>query len=267
LQAVNPALVVTSITGAEGALATLPGFDPIYQARSGFMVAQGGHGEPVFHMIPYNDYCAGTLAALATVAALVARERRGRGQRVRASLMRTALVAQAAHMHESRPGGRDHLGPSAARRLYACADGWVCVAAQDARDAARLSSFAGVPIAIDAPPDGREAARIADALSACAREAALAALATSSVPAAPCLGFRELLDDPHVRANGMLVTLDDPVLGAVTLGGPLVDFERTPIRYRRLGPAHGAHSREVLGEAGYDDARITALATAGIIRA
>ncbi len=87
------------------------------------------------------------------------------------------------------------------------------------------------------------------------------------MPAAPCLGFADLLDDPHVHANGMLVTLDDPVLGAVTLGGPLVDFERTPIRYCRLGPGHGAHTREVLGEVGYDDARIDALAAAGIVRA
>jgi crotonobetainyl-CoA:carnitine CoA-transferase CaiB-like acyl-CoA transferase len=65
----------------------------------------------------------------------------------------------------------------------------------------------------------------------------------------------------------MLVTLDDPVLGAVTLGGPLVDFERTPIRYRRTGPGHGAHSREVLAEIGYGEARIAALAAAGIVRA
>jgi crotonobetainyl-CoA:carnitine CoA-transferase CaiB-like acyl-CoA transferase len=55
-----------------GALASLPGFDP-FQARSGLMLAQGGD-EPVFHMIAYNDYMAGTLGT-ATVAALVARER------------------------------------------------------------------------------------------------------------------------------------------------------------------------------------------------
>jgi crotonobetainyl-CoA:carnitine CoA-transferase CaiB-like acyl-CoA transferase len=267
LQAANRALVVVSITGAEGSLATLPGFDPIYQARSGFMVAQGGRGEPVFHMIPYNDYCAGTLAALATVAALAARERRGRGQRVQASLMRTALVAQAAHMHETRPGGRDHLGPSAARRLYGCADGWICIATENAAGAARLSSLAGADVAFDAPADGPEAARIAAALGAAPRAEALATLAAAGVPAAPCLGFADLLDDPHVHANGMLVTLDDPVLGAVTLGGPLVDFERTPIRYRRTGPGHGAHSREVLAEIGYAEARIAALAAAGIVRA
>jgi crotonobetainyl-CoA:carnitine CoA-transferase CaiB-like acyl-CoA transferase len=267
LRVVNPALVFVSITGAEGALATLPGFDPIFQARSGFMTAQGGDGEPVFHMIPYNDYSAGTLGALATVAALVARERDGRGQRVCTSLMRTALVDQAAHMGDPRPGGRDHVGPSAARRLYGCADGWLCIASQGAADARGLARLAGMDVAHAAAPDGLEAARLAAALAGLARADALARLAELGVPAAPCLGFADLLADAHVHANGMLVTLDDPALGAVTLGGPLVDFERTPIRYRRSGPGHGAHSREVLTEIGYDPARIAALVAAGVVRA
>jgi crotonobetainyl-CoA:carnitine CoA-transferase CaiB-like acyl-CoA transferase len=267
LRAVNPALVLTSITGAEGPLATLPGFDPLFQARSGFMVAQGGAGEPVFHMIPYNDYSAGTLGALASVVALVARERTRRGQRVETSLMRTALVDQAAHMDDPRPGGRDHLGPRAARRLYACADGWLCVAAQDDVHARALGTLAGAALGLDAPADGSEATALAKALAPLARGDALARLAAAGVPAAPCLAFAEMLADEHLRANGMFVTMDDATLGSVTIGGPLVDFGRTPIAYRRLGPAHGAHSREVLAEAGYDDARIARLVAAGIVRA
>src|SRR5439155_8468610 len=143
LQAANPRLVHTSITGfgSSGPLAALPGFDPVFQARSGLVAAQGGADEPVLHVIAYNDYCAGALGALATVAALLARERTGRGQRVDVSLFRTAFVAQAAEMidYRGRPafpaGGRDYLGPAAARRLYACRDGWLCVAAQDAAQA------------------------------------------------------------------------------------------------------------------------------------
>jgi len=267
LRAVNPALVFVSITGAEGELATLPGFDPIFQARSGFMTAQGGQGEPVFHMIPYNDYSAGTLGALATVAALVARERDGCGRRVRTSLMRTALVDQAAHMTDLRPGGRDHLGPSAARRLYACGDGWLCIATQGDGDARGLATLAGVEVPSSAAADGPEAARLAAALADLARDDALNRLAALGVPSAPCLAFTDLLSDAHVQANGMFVTLDDPVLGAVTLGGPLIDLERTPIRYRRPGPGHGAHSHEVLAEVGYDATRIASLVAAGVVRA
>ncbi len=63
LSAENPRLVHTSITGygTTGPLACLPGFDPVFQARSGLMLAQGGD-EPVFHMIAYNDYWRGRSA-------------------------------------------------------------------------------------------------------------------------------------------------------------------------------------------------------------
>jgi crotonobetainyl-CoA:carnitine CoA-transferase CaiB-like acyl-CoA transferase len=266
LRAINPALVSTSIRGAEGSLDRLPGFDPIFQARSGFMVAQGGQGEPVFHMVPYNDYSAGTLAAVGTVAALVARERCGRGQRVEASLMRTALVDQAAHMTDVRPGGRDFLGPHAARRLYACDGGWISVAAQDDEQARVLGGLANVSLGAGARADGPEADAIAATLARLGRDEVLARLASLGVPAAPCLAFAEMVADEHLRANGMFVTMEDAALGPVTIGGPLVDFDETPVRYHRLGPAQGEHSRQVLGEAGYDDARIEALVASGAVR-
>ena len=44
-------------------------------------------------------------------------------------------------------------------------------------------------------------------------------------------------------------------------------FDATPIRYRRLGPGHGAHSREILAEAAFDPARIAALVAAGVVKA
>src|SRR5262249_34260729 len=60
LAALNSRLIHTSITGygSTGPLASLPGFDPIFQARSGLMLAQGGD-EPVFHMVAFTDHMAG----------------------------------------------------------------------------------------------------------------------------------------------------------------------------------------------------------------
>ncbi|MGH7895496.1 MAG: CoA transferase, partial [Candidatus Binatia bacterium] len=266
LEAVNPGLVLVSVTGAEGPLAPLPGFDPIFQARSGFMTAQGGSDEPVFHTIAYNDYSAGALGAFATVSALVARERTQRGQRVEASLMRTALVDQAAHMTDGSGGGRDYVGPSAARRIYRCADDWLCVATNTEAQARAFGSLGGVGLSAGAPAAGPEASRLASRLSELPRAEVLGRLEDLGVPAAPCLTFPAMVDDEHLRANGMFVTQDDPVLGPVTLGGPLIDLSHTPIAYRRLGPGLGAHSREVLAEIGYDEARIEALVRAGVVR-
>src|SRR3989442_360708 len=167
LAALNARLVHTSITGygPAGPLAGLPGFDPIFPARPALAPAQSGDDAPLLHMIAYNDYCAGALGALATVAALTARERTGRGQRVDVSLFRTAFAAQAAQMilFPGRPpdprGGRDHLGPAAGRRLYACLDGWLCVAAGSEAEAAALGGVAGVARAPGGPPPGAPAAQ------------------------------------------------------------------------------------------------------------
>jgi len=107
---------------------------------------------------------------------------------------------------------------------------------------------------------------VAAALAGRTRGDALAALSAAGVSAAPCLGFADLLVDPHLAANGLFVTMPDRH-SVRSRSGPLVDLRRRPSRYRRLAPGHGAHSREVLGELGYDEARVAALLAAGVVRA
>jgi len=273
LRAANPRLVHTAITGygATGALAALPGFDPVFQARSGLMHAQGGPDAPVLHMVAYNDYCAGALGALATVAALVARERTGAGQRVDVSLFRTAFVDQAADMilHDGRPaadvGGPDYLGPSAGRRLYACRDGWVCVATASPAARAALGTLVGAPLADDAPPDGPAASAIAAYLGVRERVDALARLAAAGVAAAPCRDFGELFDAPELA--DAFAALEHPTLGTLRVAGPFVRFAATPIHLERAAPLLGADADAVLGEIGYDAARIAALVGAGVVGA
>jgi crotonobetainyl-CoA:carnitine CoA-transferase CaiB-like acyl-CoA transferase len=234
------------------------------------MLAQGGD-EPVFHMIAYNDYMAGTLGALATVAALVARERTGRGQRVDVSLFRTSYVAQAAHMIAYRGrcaftgGGRDYLGPAAARRLYACKDGWLCVAAQHAAQAVALGRLAGTPLALDDPPDGPAAAVVASFLGPTARAEAIARLAAAGVPAAPCLDFDEVFVDPYLLAAGAMTAHEHPKFGRLELTGPFLSFAATPITHRRSAPLLGADGPVVVAELGYSQARIAELIAAGVV--
>src|SRR5436309_2177643 len=273
LRGVNPRLVHTSVTGwgSSGPLAARPGFDPIFQACSGLMQAQGGADDPVFHMIAYTDYSAGTLGALATVAALLARERTGRGQRVDVSLFRTSYVMQAAEMilaaaYPLAPaGGRDFLGPGACRRLYACGDGWVCVAATAEAHAAALGRLTGAPLALDDPAEGAAAAAVGGALGALSRTEALARLADAGVPAAPCLDFQELFADPLLRAAGCVIEQSHPALGPLLLSGAFVDFEATPAVLRRSAPLLGADGPAALAEIGYPPERIAALMDSGVV--
>jgi crotonobetainyl-CoA:carnitine CoA-transferase CaiB-like acyl-CoA transferase len=257
LYAERPGLVRLSITGygPTGPDALRPGFDPVFQARCGLMRAQGGTDAPVVHTIAYNDYSAGALGALAVVAGLYAREVRGRAQRIDLSLFRTALVDQAADMLLAPglvpvpSGGRDFLGPAASRRLYRCADGWICVAAADEGTRTGLAVLAGAEPYDDAP-DGAVAAACEAFFASIDRAAALERLHHRRIPAAPCLRFPELLADPQVAANRCLVEVRDEELGPVVMAGPCIHFTRTPITYEGGAPRLGADTDAVLRELG-----------------
>jgi crotonobetainyl-CoA:carnitine CoA-transferase CaiB-like acyl-CoA transferase len=256
LATVRPDLVRVSITGygPNGPDAERPGFDPVFQARTGLMQAQGGAGDPVVHTIAYNDYCAGTLAALATVAGLVARAHDRAGRRVHLSLFRTAVLAQghdmvlAAGVGPDAQGGRDHLGPAAARRLYPCSDGWVCVAASRGDDLAALGRLLGTPVTAVDPPDGAVAAALTAWLGGREREEVLAALRAAGVPAAPCLRFPELIDDAQVRATGAMVEVTDEEIGTVVMPGPCIRFAATPIVFAGGAPRLGADGAAIRRE-------------------
>ncbi len=98
LTGVNPALITCSITafGESGPMAGMPGFDPILQAASGMMAAQGGASEPVFQSISVNDVTAAVLCAFGAVTAYLHRERTGKGQHVGTSLLSASLFMQMA---------------------------------------------------------------------------------------------------------------------------------------------------------------------------
>ncbi len=102
--AANPRIISGSITtyGSRGEETKRPGFDPLLQARSGLMAAQGGDDdEPVFHIIAVNDFASASMAAFGVIAALNARERTGAGQ-----VLETSLTNQSAMFQSRRP---DHL--------------------------------------------------------------------------------------------------------------------------------------------------------------
>ena len=126
LKQVNPRLISCSVTGygPKGELAPDPGFDPLVQARSGLMDAQGGGEEPVFYQIPINDTGSAMAAAFGMVAALHARERTGLGQEVVTCLANQSILFQSGELtwYEGRPpnpkGALDCLGTSATNRFY-----------------------------------------------------------------------------------------------------------------------------------------------------
>jgi len=270
LVAANPGIVTVSITGygEGGPLSHEPGFDPILQALSGMMTAQGGDDEPVFHTIPVNDVAAAAFTALAACLALVDRDRTGAGQRVWTSLAGAAAFMQGGELVRwaGRPpalsGGRDLRGAGPLDRFYPVADGWVRVQASAAHVPA-LRAAGLLPPA--APGDGGADAALAKALAVLTRADAVAWLHRAGVPAAPARRFEELLDDGAAAASEVLHWHRRPDGSPYCTGGRAAWFSRTRQSARLVPPGLGEHSRAVLGEAGLPPAEIDELVAGGLV--
>jgi crotonobetainyl-CoA:carnitine CoA-transferase CaiB-like acyl-CoA transferase len=158
-------------------------------------------------------------------------------------------------------GGRDLRGSSPYRRAYACRDGWIFVSADAPEERDRLLSALGVT------RDGDPSGRISAATAADATAAVLARLRDAGVAAVACPRFPALVDDPQVRANDLWWSSHHPDLGNVVQTGAVIELSRTPMRLGPVAPRLGEHTREILGELGFDAATVDAWLARRIARA
>jgi crotonobetainyl-CoA:carnitine CoA-transferase CaiB-like acyl-CoA transferase len=251
LHAVNPRIISCSISGygTQGPQASQPGFDPLLQAQSGLMQAQGGAGsEPVFHGIPVNDVGSAAIAALGIVAALHARSRTGEGQEVRTSLAAQSVLLQSGEVtsHATAPppttGGRDFTGTSAFERYYECTDGWVAIACTTSAQRAALANA----LDLDAGLDDAATPRLAATFATLAVDTALTRLEEAGVPAAPALRLEQTYDDPFFVENEHYAAFVDDEYGPA-IGCPrLARFGRTDSGFLGGAPRLG-DDRAALG--------------------
>ena len=286
LRAHNPRIVCLSVAGfgEHGPFAHKPAFDPVLQAMSGIMSAQGNDDDPVLFTIPINDVCAAVTSVLGVALGLFHRARTGEGQRVVTSLVASSLSMQAAEIvrFAGRPpaikGGRDFLGPTPADRFYRVADGWVRV---QAPSVAALEEALGVPPSRGSRPhrpaeDGREpderipaadsSAVLAEAFAGMALDVALQALRARGIPVAPARHPADIVRDPDVAAVALVGEHRFPDGQPFYMPERYARFSRTEQRTVRFSPGVGEHSREVLAEAGLDDAEIDRLVEDKVVK-
>jgi crotonobetainyl-CoA:carnitine CoA-transferase CaiB-like acyl-CoA transferase len=268
LAAVNPRFVRGTITawGDGNSLRDTPAFDPLLQARSGLIDAQGGDDAPGTGSMMVHDIGTGLIMAFGILAALYARDRDGLGQEVTSTLVNTSLIQQAGELvrYQGRPqprrGGRDWPGDAAAHRLYPCRDGWVAVAARTTNELAglvtALASVAGNAAGLTpellpgGPPDGEAASAIAGVLAGLSRDECLETLRHHGVPAAPVLASGEFTTDPWLASNRLFTVIDHPEFGPCTVLRTLATWSGWENERQAPEPGLGADTRAVLAEAG-----------------
>ena len=283
LAPLNPRLVSLSINayGTKGSEAQLPGFDPLLQARSGLMAAQGGaSGEPVFHAIAVNDVATAAMGAFAVIAALHARELSGHGQDTETSLAAQSALYQSGDLtwYEGRPpaanGARDCLGFAALDRFYQCADGWITLACTTPKQFEDLARALGHPewtarwdgaAALAEPRDGALASEIAAALKDRGRDEAVDLLCDAGVPAAPVLRGDEAHRTEYFWENRYFELRSHPSAGELITSRGFADFDGEAMRFDLMHPELGEHGVEVLMDYGLPHEKIVELAEAGVI--
>jgi crotonobetainyl-CoA:carnitine CoA-transferase CaiB-like acyl-CoA transferase len=285
----NPRLVYCQITGfgRTGPLAQAGGFDLIAQGYSGLMsiTGDGPEHDPVKVGAPVTDITAGMLGAMGVAAALLERERSGRGQLVDTSLLEAGIALTYWHSAIAlatglSPGPLGTAHPlSAPYQAFRTADGWLNVGASNGATWVRLTEALGCPELRDDPRFVENGGRMAHLRELCevlrpvfeARKTGewLALLAAAGVPAGPVASIGEMLEHPQTLAREMVVDVEHARLGTMkSLGSPL-KLSRSvsaPGVRRRGAPRLGEHTLEVLAGAGWSRAEAEALIRSGVAR-
>jgi crotonobetainyl-CoA:carnitine CoA-transferase CaiB-like acyl-CoA transferase len=273
LEAVRPGIVTVSITGfgEDSPFAAEPAFDPILQARSGMMTAQGGDSEPVLNTVAINDVTTGATAVLASLLGVFGKRRMGHGQQAAIALAATAAYAQSEELIQfaGRPaahvGGRDFAGPGPLDRSYQAADGWVRLQADPAAGPAQLRA-AGLLDGPEPDSDQEWTRRLAAALAPLRRDDAVRRLNDAGIPAVPARKLSELVTDPDYASVEAMVTMERGELGPTRAPGRYAWFSRTRNRAVLIPPGVGEHSTEVLADTGMTSDEIEALIASGAVR-
>jgi crotonobetainyl-CoA:carnitine CoA-transferase CaiB-like acyl-CoA transferase len=264
--------VCVSAFGTDGPDSGRPAYDLIGQALSGLLLADPRPGDQVPRRtggLALADFTAGLLAALAVAAGLVGRN--GRAAEVEVSLLGAALALQAQRfvavdgIDSPAPGHRagvPELEAAAARasagealdpyyRAHACSDGFLALACLNTAQRLAVCELLGLedPCAANpqAEPAGEDERRrrtahvraVEDGFARLGVEEAVAALAERRVPASEVRSVDQLFDDPQVRANGLVQTVEQPGVGSVRLLGSLFKVDGVAAPTGRPAPALG----------------------------
>ena len=286
IHALNPRLIYCSISGygRTGPRADEAGYDFAIQAESGLMAITGEpEGAPMKLGVAVADIITGMNATQAVLAALIARDKTGRGQHIDMALHDSAvsLLANVGSSYLATGKAPQRYGNAHATvvpyQIFPTRDGVLALACGND------SQFRTLCVkALDLPafPDDERYRTAGN--RAIYRETLIPALTQAfmkkdtadwleqlrllGVPAGQVRSVPDVLEAEETKARGMIAEVDDPVHGRLRLPASPLRLSDTPVRSPVTPPRLGEHSRAILADvAGLDKAQIDGLIEAGVV--
>ena len=280
VRARNPRLIYCSLSGygQTGPYAGLVGHDINYISIGGALGMIGTPGSPP--AIPMNiiaDFAGGGLyAAFSILAAVIAREKTGRGQYVDIAMSDgvTSLLAFPASQYFAagmvpKPGAEMLNGGAPYYAVYETKDGkWLSIGCiepwfwSELCKALDCEDYIPQQMNRDKHPEIFEALR--RKFKEKARNEWFEELRQLDICVGPVYAIDEVFDDPHVQARGMVAEVQHPEFGPIKQVGIGSKLSDTPGAIRTTAPKRGEHTADLLREAGYSDAEIEEMRVGGI---
>jgi crotonobetainyl-CoA:carnitine CoA-transferase CaiB-like acyl-CoA transferase len=279
-----PRIVYCSISGygQTGPRRAEPGYDAVMQAEGGLMSITGEADGPALRLgVAITDIVSGLFAAQGVMAALIAREKTGRGQQVDIGMLDATaalLTYQAGNYFVSGqvPARLGNRHPTIVPyESFRAADGEFVIAGGNDEIWRRLCRVIGRPELADDPRYATNKERVMryddvraeleGALATRPRGEWVRELTAAGVPCGSVREISEVLADPQLAAREMVAEVQHPTIGTARVINSPVKLSETPPSVRTAPPTLGQHTTAVLHELGYDTAQIDALKSARVV--
>jgi crotonobetainyl-CoA:carnitine CoA-transferase CaiB-like acyl-CoA transferase len=285
LHSLNPELIMVRMPafGLDGPWRDRTGFAQTMESLTGMAWLTGFPSGPPVLVRGAGDPLAGMHAVIATLLAVLVRDREGGGRLVEATMVEAALNTAAEQVIEycstgTVLGRQGNRGPTAAPQgVYLCRepDTWIAIAVEQDAQWESLVSVLGRPDLAADEELGRANVRrqrhdeldaaIGAWTSGQQAEEAEVTLISAGVPANAVVAARDILHNRQLRHRGLFETERHSVTGDHDL--PLLPFRFSRVDAWMPGPSPtlGQHNLEVLREAGVSEQSVTSLQEAGIL--